>query len=122
MCGVRRFQFVANIAPSCNLWYIFPSVRLCCRRKRGCAINGGGASDAEKRECLLKSELAETQKTTTQYLQNVAHQLTAPLKAIKWSIEAIKDEKVPIPRKLSLLSSIYSQGTILVHLIRLTMS
>jgi signal transduction histidine kinase len=67
---------------------------------------------------LLRRELTETQNTTTQYLQNVAHQLTAPLNAIKWSIEAIKDEKVPISRKTSLLSSIYSQGTILVHLIK----
>lgn len=66
----------------------------------------------------LRSELMETQKTTAQYLQNVAHQLTAPLNAIKWSIEGIKDEKVPISRKMSLLSSIYSQGTILVHLVK----
>ena len=66
----------------------------------------------------LRSELKETQNTTNQYLQNVAHQLTAPLNAIKWGIEAIKDEKVTIPRKLRLLSSIYSQGTILVHLIK----
>jgi signal transduction histidine kinase len=66
----------------------------------------------------LRTELSETQKTTTQYLQNVAHQLTAPLNAIKWSIEGIKDEKVPMSRKKSLLSSIYSQGTILVHLIK----
>jgi signal transduction histidine kinase len=66
----------------------------------------------------LKLELDKTAKSTTQYLQNVAHQLTAPLNAIKWSIEAIKDEKVPISRKTKLLSSIYSQGTILVHLIK----
>jgi signal transduction histidine kinase len=66
----------------------------------------------------LKMELDKTAKTTTQYLQNVAHQLTAPLNAIKWSIEAIKDDKVPISRKAKLLSSIYSQGTILVHLIK----
>ena len=33
------------------------------------------------------------------YLQNVAHQLTAPLNAIKWSIEALKDEQVPIHRE-----------------------
>jgi signal transduction histidine kinase len=66
----------------------------------------------------LELELAQTQKSTTQYLQNVAHQLTAPLNAIKWNIEAIKDEKIPIWRKTSLLSSIYSQGTILVHLIK----
>ncbi len=57
-------------------------------------------------------------RDSTRYLQNVAHQLTAPLNAIKWNIEAIKDEKIPIPRKKNLLSSIYSQGTILVHLIK----
>jgi len=72
----------------------------------------------EKENAALKAELAETQKTTNQYLQNVAHQLTAPLNAIKWGIEAIKDETVTISRKLKLLSSIYSQGTILVHLIK----
>jgi signal transduction histidine kinase len=66
----------------------------------------------------LRTELEETRKSTNQYLQNVAHQLTAPLNAIKWGIEAIKDEQVPIPRKMKLLSSIYSQGTILVHLIK----
>jgi signal transduction histidine kinase len=66
----------------------------------------------------LERELRDTQKSTTQYLQNVAHQLTAPLNAIKWNIEAIKDEKIPIWRKKNLLSSIYSQGTILVHLIK----
>jgi signal transduction histidine kinase len=66
----------------------------------------------------LKQELEEAKKSTTQYLQNVAHQLTAPLNAIKWNIEAIKDERIPIPRKKNLLSSIYSQGTILVHLIK----
>lgn len=48
----------------------------------------------------------------------MSHTLTAPLNAIKWGIEGIKDEKVPISRKMSLLSSIYSQGTILVHLIK----
>src|SRR5215471_2235424 len=66
----------------------------------------------------LRSQLTESRRSTNQYLQNVAHQLTAPLNAIKWSIEAIKDEKVTIPRKMKLLSSIYSQGTILVHLIK----
>jgi two-component system, OmpR family, phosphate regulon sensor histidine kinase PhoR len=77
--------------------------------------------DAERlraENAALKAELAETQKTTNQYLQNVAHQLTAPLNAIKWGIEALKDQRVTIPRKMRLLSSIYSQGTILVHLIK----
>lgn len=39
----------------------------------------------------LRAELKEARKTNQQYLQNVAHQLTAPLGAIKWSIEALKD-------------------------------
>ena len=66
----------------------------------------------------LKKELEETKAVSNQYLQNVAHQMTAPLGAIKWSIEALKDERVPLPRKKTLLSSIYSQATILVHLIK----
>lgn len=66
----------------------------------------------------LKGELEETKSESKKYLQNVAHQLTAPLGAIKWSIEALKDERIPITRKKTLLSSIYSQATILVHLIK----
>ncbi|MEO6165089.1 MAG: HAMP domain-containing sensor histidine kinase [Candidatus Binatia bacterium] len=66
----------------------------------------------------LKAELAEVKAVSNQYLQNVAHQLTAPLGAIKWSIEALKDDRIPIGRKKTLLSSIYSQATILVHLIK----
>ncbi len=66
----------------------------------------------------LENELEKVKKESTQYLQNVAHQLTAPLNAIKWSIEALKDEDVPLARKKNLLSSVYSQSTILVHLIK----
>jgi two-component system phosphate regulon sensor histidine kinase PhoR len=66
----------------------------------------------------LRTELGEARKSNQQYLQNVAHQLTAPLGAIKWSIEALKDPSVSIQRKSKLLSSIYSQATILVHLIK----
>jgi signal transduction histidine kinase len=66
----------------------------------------------------LREELAEARKSNQQYLQNVAHQLTAPLGAIKWSIEALKDAEVSLTRKSKLLSSIYSQGTILIHLIK----
>jgi signal transduction histidine kinase len=66
----------------------------------------------------LKAEVAQTKAVNQKYLQNVAHQLTAPLGSIKWSIEALKDERIPISRKGILLSSIYSQATILVHLIK----
>jgi signal transduction histidine kinase len=75
--------------------------------------------DALKKEVAeLRTELEETKTLSKQYLQNVAHQLTAPLGAIKWSIEALKDERVPLSRKKTLLSSVYSQATILVHLIK----
>jgi signal transduction histidine kinase len=71
-----------------------------------------GESDA------LRKELADAAKSNQQYLQNVAHQLTAPLNAIKWSIEALRNPAVPLGRKSNLLSSIYDQGTILVNLIK----
>jgi signal transduction histidine kinase len=66
----------------------------------------------------LRRKLQSSQDESRTYLQNVAHQLTAPLGAIKWSIEALRDEKVPLARKGNLLSSVYSQATILVHLIK----
>jgi signal transduction histidine kinase len=66
----------------------------------------------------LRAQLSEAKKSNQQYLQNVAHQLTAPLGAIKWNIEALKDPEVSLQRKSKLLSSIYSQATILVHLIK----
>src|SRR5262249_3081984 len=66
----------------------------------------------------LQAQLKEARKSNQQYLQNVAHQLTAPLGAIKWSIEALRNPEVSLQRKSKLLSSIYSQATILVHLIK----
>ncbi len=72
----------------------------------------------QKRVQELEAEIEGIKRQSTQYLQNVAHQLTAPLGAIKWSIEAIKDEEVPATKKQKLLSSVYSQATILVHLIK----
>src|SRR4029077_3938694 len=74
--------------------------------------------DLKKENDRLKLELENSKKESRQYLQNVAHQLTAPLNAIKWNIESLKDDKVPIARKQILLRSIYSQSTILVHLIK----
>src|SRR5260370_13166455 len=66
----------------------------------------------------LKKQLQSSKDLSKMYLQNVAHQLTAPLGAIKWSIEALKDDNIPIQRKGNLLRSVYSQATILVHLIK----
>ena len=64
----------------------------------------------------LRAQIADLTKSNNEYLQNVAHQLTAPLNAMKWNIEALRKPEVPIARKNNILSSLYSQGTILVHL------
>ena len=66
----------------------------------------------------LKKQLGESQRRSRVYLQNVAHQLTAPLGAIKWNIEALEDEVIPVHQKQKLLKSVRSQATILVHLIK----
>ena len=67
----------------------------------------------------LRDELlVKVEQQKNEYLQNVAHQLTAPINAIKMNIEAFEDPSIPIARKQVLLRSIYSQGTILVHLIK----
>jgi two-component system, OmpR family, phosphate regulon sensor histidine kinase PhoR len=72
----------------------------------------------KERISVLEAEVKESERQRRTYLQNVAHQLTAPLGAIKWSIEAMKDEGIPLARKGNLLRSVYSQSTILVHLIK----
>jgi signal transduction histidine kinase len=73
----------------------------------------------------LKQKLAEVsgardeaERSKNEYMQNVAHQLAAPINAIKMNIETLRNPKVPIERKQVLLRSIYSQGTILAHLIK----
>lgn len=66
----------------------------------------------------LKKEIAEIKEINKKYLQNVAHQLTAPLGAIKWSIESIQNSSLSISKRQQLLRSVYSQATILVHLIK----
>ena len=66
----------------------------------------------------LRKELAEANRAKDEYMQNVAHQLAAPINAIKMNIEAIKDPRVQPDRRRVLLSSVYAQGTILAHLIK----
>lgn len=66
----------------------------------------------------LEQQTDEILREKNEYLQNVAHQITSPLNNIKWSIESLSDEDIPFERKKVLLRSIYSQATILVHLIK----
>jgi signal transduction histidine kinase len=64
----------------------------------------------------LRERLEQIERERTEYLQNVSHQLVAPLNAIKWHIENLTEARVSIERARKVLRSIYSQATIAVHL------
>lgn len=65
---------------------------------------------------VLKDQLARTEKERIEYLQNVSHQLVAPLNAIKWHIENLTQARVGVDRARKVLKSVYSQATLAVHL------
>ncbi len=64
----------------------------------------------------LQEEVDQFVKDRTEYLQNVSHQLVAPLNAIKWHIENLTEGRIGVERARKVLRSIYSQATIAVHL------
>lgn len=64
----------------------------------------------------LRDTLQQVRKDRIEYLQNVSHQLVAPLNAIKWHIENLTEGKLSIDRARKVLRSIYSQSTLAVHL------
>ncbi len=70
----------------------------------------------ERENKQLRDRLDEVERERTEYLQNVAHQLVAPLNAIKWHIENLTEARVSIDRAKKVVRSIYSQATIAVHL------
>jgi len=70
----------------------------------------------EKEKKALQQELAKISRERIEYLQNVSHQLVAPLHAIKWHIENLASGRVGVERGKKVLRSIYSQSTIAVHL------
>ncbi len=70
----------------------------------------------EKQNKELKQELSRVEKEKIEYLQNVSHQLVAPLNAIKWHIENLTEQRISPERAKKVLRSIYSQATIAVHL------
>jgi two-component system sensor histidine kinase SenX3 len=69
-----------------------------------------------KENARLRSELDRVNRERIEYLQNVSHQLVAPLNAIKWHIENLTSNRVSVERAKKVLRSIYSQSTIAVHL------
>jgi signal transduction histidine kinase len=70
----------------------------------------------EKENSKLRKQLEQVEKAKIEYLQNVSHQLVAPLNAMKWHIENLTEQRISIERARKVLRSIYSQATIAVHL------
>ena len=65
----------------------------------------------------LKKQLSKVEKERTVYLQNVSHQVVAPLNAMKWHIENLTEGRVVgLERIRKVLRSVYSQATLAVHL------
>lgn len=70
----------------------------------------------EKENLQLREQLDRVNRERIEYLQNVSHQLVAPLNAIKWHIENLTEARVSIERGRKVLRSVYSQATLAVHL------
>jgi signal transduction histidine kinase len=72
----------------------------------------------EQENKQLKTRITQVEKEQLEYLQNVSHQIVAPLNAIKWHIENLTAEnpRIGVERAKKVLKSIYSQATIAVHL------
>ncbi|MBI5684469.1 MAG: HAMP domain-containing histidine kinase [Verrucomicrobia bacterium] len=66
----------------------------------------------------LRKERDAAEHAKSEYMQNVAHQLAAPINAIKLNIDALKRPRIPLKTAQGLLNSIYCQGTILAHLVK----
>jgi len=70
----------------------------------------------EQENAKLRQELDRVNRERVEYLQNVSHQLVAPLNAIKWHIENLTQGRVGVERGKKVLRSVYSQATLAVHL------
>ena len=54
-------------------------------------------SELERRCAQLQAQLDQVKTEQTAYLQNVSHQLVAPLNAIKWHIENLTSGRIGNP-------------------------
>lgn len=84
----------------------------------GIAHDKGSADVARLRTEVeqLRQQLEQVNKDRDEYLQNVSHQIVAPLNAMKWHIENLTSARVSIERGKKVLRSVYSQATLAVHL------
>ena len=67
---------------------------------------------------FLNKKIQDIEQERSEYLQNVAHQLSAPLHAIKGHIENITNARIGVERAKEILSSIYAQSTIVVYMVK----
>jgi len=72
--------------------------------------------DLEQENKVLRERIAQVDRDRAEYLQNVSHQLVAPLNAIKWHIENLTGARIGVDRAKKVLRSVYSQATLVVHL------
>lgn len=83
-----------------------------------CSSTNHGSEVAVLRDRIkeLESSISRIEHDRIEYLQNVSHQLVAPLNAMKWHIENLTNGRLGVDRAKKVLRSIYSQATIAVHL------
>ena len=55
--------------------------------------------ELETENAELRERLQQGEKDRTEYLQNVSHQLVAPLNAIKWHIENLTQARIGVERR-----------------------
>lgn len=79
-------------------------------------VNDRSLAALERENAALRKQLDRVERERIEYLQNVSHQLVAPLNAIKWHIENLTNNRVGVDRAKKVLRSIYSQSTLAVHL------
>jgi len=83
---------------------------------RGTVVDETDVVALQKENRFLREQLERVNRERIEYLQNVSHQLVAPLNAIKWHIENLTEARVGIERGKKVLRSVYSQATQAVHL------
>jgi len=84
---------------------------------RETSSGGTGSLDQLRAENeALRERIRQIEKERVEYLQNVSHQIVAPLNAMKWHIENLTEVRVSVDRAKKVLRSIYSQATLAVHL------
>ena len=63
-------------------------------------------ADLEQENANLRSQIEQVEKDRGEYLQNVSHQLVAPLNAIKWHIENLTEARIGPQRAKKVLRSV----------------